>query len=70
MWRVARRSLKLFGQWGGNHAALEKAVEWMRAGKLNMSATIGGAMPLTEWQEAFANLRRKEAVKILLGPSH
>ncbi|MEO2002991.1 MAG: alcohol dehydrogenase catalytic domain-containing protein [Candidatus Poribacteria bacterium] len=69
MWCVARHSLRVLGLWGGNHAALEQAVEWIRAGKLDMSATIGGVMPLTEWQEAFSKRRRKEAVKILLDPS-
>jgi len=36
---------------------------------LKMDAMISAIMPLSHWQEAFAMLRRKEALKILLDPS-
>jgi len=69
MRRVAYRSIKILGKWGGNQAYLQESVDLMRSGKLKMSATITDVMPLTRWRQAFEKARRKEGVKILLDPS-
>ncbi len=42
---------------------------WTRDGKLKVAATITATMPLTKWREAFAKLRARQAIKILLDPS-
>ncbi|MFC1712348.1 zinc-binding dehydrogenase [Candidatus Poribacteria bacterium] len=69
MRRVAYRSLKILGKWGGNQAYLEESVELMLSGKLKMATTITDVIPLTKWQDAFEKARRCEGVKILLDPS-
>ena len=68
MARVAMKSLRIQGAWGGPLKYIPEAVDLIRSGRLKMSATLS-VMPLTQWREAFAILRRKEAVKILLDPS-
>lgn len=69
MARVAWDNISIHGVWGGALRYIRESAELMRSGKLKVKATISAVMPLTEWQEAFAVLRRKEAVKILLDPS-
>lgn len=68
--KVSYENIRLLGCWGGAQEYMEEAADLMRSGKLKVAATISAVMPLTQWQEAFAMLRRKEAVKILLDPSH
>ena len=61
-------SLQILGRWGGAQNYLEDAVALMQSGQLKMSALISEVMPLSEWQAAFAKVRRKEGIKILLDP--
>jgi 2-desacetyl-2-hydroxyethyl bacteriochlorophyllide A dehydrogenase len=68
MRRVAYDSLQILGRWGGAQNYLEDAVAWMQSGQLKMSALISEVMPLSEWRAAFAKVRRKEGIKILLDP--
>jgi len=70
MARVAYDSIQILGRWGGEHKYIEESAELMRSGQFKVGALISAVMPLTEWREAFAMLRRQEAIKILLDPSH
>ena len=67
--RISYNNIKLLGVWGGNESYIPESAQLMRDGKLKVSATITATMPLTEWREAFAKLRAKQAIKILLDPS-
>jgi L-iditol 2-dehydrogenase len=69
MWKVARRNLTIRGRWGGKESYVEQSVPLMKSGELKMSATISAVMPMTQWEQAFDLLRRKQAIKILLDPS-
>jgi L-iditol 2-dehydrogenase len=69
MARVAFDNIKILGQWGGNNAYLDECARLMQSGQLKVDAIISAVMPLTQWREAFALLRRQEAIKIILDPS-
>lgn len=69
MAKVSYESVTIRGCWGGNLSYMPEVVELMRAGKLRVDMTISEVMPLSQWQAAFAKLRAKEALKILLDPS-
>ena len=66
--RVAWNNVSIRGVWGGPTRYIQPAAELMLRGELKMKQTITDVMPLAEWREAFAMLRRREAVKILLDP--
>lgn len=68
MARVAMKSLRIQGAWGGSLKYIPESVGLIRSGQLKMSAPLS-VMPLTQWQDAFAMLRRGEGIKILLDPS-
>ncbi|NLS78585.1 MAG: alcohol dehydrogenase catalytic domain-containing protein [Chloroflexi bacterium] len=69
MARVSFDNLRIIGQWGGNNRYLDDCVTLMRSGQLKVDAIISAVLPLTQWREAFAMLRRLEAIKVLLDPS-
>lgn len=69
MRRVAYSSLKILGQWGGEDAYLEPAVEAMQAGQLDVSAIITDVVPLTQWRKGFEKARSQSGIKVLLDPS-
>jgi alcohol dehydrogenase/L-iditol 2-dehydrogenase len=69
MARVAYRNIHIYGVWGGNEDYIRESAELMLEGKLKVASIVSAVMPLTQWREAFAMLRAKEAVKIVLDPS-
>jgi L-iditol 2-dehydrogenase len=69
MWKIARQNITLRGRWGGKEEYVEESVELIRSGQLKLAATFSATMGLSQWEKAFDQLRRKEAIKILLDPS-
>ena len=69
MMKVARQSISILGKWGGRLDYLPEVVDLMRAGELHVKAIISAVMPMSQWQEAFHLLHRKEAINILLDPA-
>ncbi len=56
----------------GSNATVPSAWAWalrlLESGAVNTEAIVSDVVPLEEWREAFARLRRQDAVKILLQP--
>lgn len=56
----------------GSNATVPSSWAWalrlLESGAVNTEAIVSDVVPLEEWHDAFARLRRKDAVKILLQP--
>lgn len=65
--RLTMDNIELRGVWGGNIDYVPEVAELMARGDLDISPLFT-TMPLTAWREAFAAMRKREVVKVLLDP--
>ena len=60
--------LTLCGYPGHSRAAAEYAVDWIAAGKLDLSCLVTHTLPLERYAEGIALLERQEAIKVCFVP--
>ena len=65
--RLTMDNIALRGVWGGNVDYIPEAAALIARGDLDISPLFT-IMPLVDWREAFAALRKQEVVKVLLDP--
>ena len=63
-----RRALKLIGYGSHNRSAAERAVQLIRAGKLDLVPLSTKRLPLSRYVEGVSLLKEKKAIKILYDP--
>jgi threonine dehydrogenase-like Zn-dependent dehydrogenase len=63
-----RRALKLIGYGSHNRSAAERAVQLIRANKLDLAPLTTIRLPLSRYTEGVALLKEKKAIKILYDP--
>jgi len=66
--QLAYKELKAVGSFGSSYGEWEKSLRLMDTGRVNTRAVVSHKMPISEWQEAFKIIERRESVKILLHP--
>ncbi len=68
-WDLAiQKAARLTCSFSSNWTSWERALSLMAGGKVNVAPLITASLPLAEWEEAFRQLERLEAIKILLEP--
>jgi threonine dehydrogenase-like Zn-dependent dehydrogenase len=63
-----RRALKLIGYGSHNRSAAERAVQLIRANKLDLEPLTTTRLPFSRYEEGVAMLKEKKAIKILFDP--
>ena len=58
----------------GSHAQIptswEKAIRLVNMGKVNVDAIVSHVYPMSQWEDAFAMVKSKQGLKVLLDPEH
>jgi L-iditol 2-dehydrogenase len=68
-WDLAiQKAARLTCSFSSNWTSWERALSLLAGGKVNVAPLITASLPLAEWEEAFRQLERLEAIKILLEP--
>jgi L-iditol 2-dehydrogenase len=68
-WDLAiKKAARLVCSFSSNWTSWERALSLMAGGKVKVDPLITASYALTEWPQAFEQLRRLEAIKILLNP--
>jgi L-iditol 2-dehydrogenase len=65
--RLTMDNIALRGVWGGNVDYIPEAAALMARGDLDLSPLFT-TMPLSDWRDAFAAMRKQQVVKVLLDP--
>ena len=63
-----RRALKLIGYDAHNRSAAERAVQLIRADKLDLKPLTSARLPFSRYAEGVEMLKEKKAIKILYDP--
>lgn len=66
--KIAFRELKVTGSLGSTWTSWEKAIELVKAGKVNTKILASDVLPITEWESAFKKFENREGLKLILTP--
>lgn len=67
--QVCYKELRVTGSNASVPSAWDTALRLLAEGKVRTEPLISAALPLTQWDEAFARFERREGVKLLLEPA-
>lgn len=65
---IVQKNVRIQGSFSHNWPIWEKVIRLLATGKLDVSRIIGGVWPLTEWEEAFRQMKNGEVIKSILRP--
>lgn len=63
------KEIRLFGSFATVPSSWPQALALLAAGRIDAGIMVSDVLPLTEWDTAFARLRAKDALKIMLTPA-
>ena len=66
--QIVLRDIRLVGSFGNSMRSWEHALNLMRDEAIPLAPLISAVLPLSEWEQGFDRVRRKEGLKILLRP--
>lgn len=62
------KELKLFGSFATVPSSWRRALSLLERGTIDVDTIVSDVVPLTAWEESFARLRAKDALKIMFAP--
>ncbi len=65
---IVQKNVRIQGSFSHNWPVWEKVIRLLATGKLDVSNIIGGVWPLTEWEEAFRQMKNGNVIKSVLRP--
>jgi threonine dehydrogenase-like Zn-dependent dehydrogenase len=65
---IVTRELQVRSGFGSTPAAWLRAVALLEAGAVDLTPLVSVALPLNDWQEAFARLEERTGIKTILDP--
>lgn len=66
---IVQKNVRIQGSFSHNWPVWEKVIRLLSTGKLDVSRIIGGVWPLTEWEEAFRQMKNGDVIKSVLRPA-
>jgi L-iditol 2-dehydrogenase len=66
--KIALKELRVTGSYAQKASAWRRSLELMAGGEIRLTPLIGAVLPLSEWEEGYARMERKEGLKVLLEP--
>ena len=66
--QIVMRDIRVVGSFGNSLRSWKRVLELLRDEALPLAALVSAVLPLSRWEEAFAMVRRKDGMKVMLRP--
>ena len=66
--QIVYKDLRVIGSFASSATSWDRALALLANGSLQLRPLISAVLPLEEWEQAFAMVRRREGLKVLLRP--
>ncbi len=67
--QIVYKDIRLVGSFASSISSWDRALTLLRQGVIQVAPLISTVLPLSEWEQGFRMVRRKEGLKVLLHPA-